>query len=203
MNGISELAERGDLLDRAIVVSLPRIGEEQRRDEATLYADFEQARPRILGALCDAVAMSLRRWSEVQLERRPRMADFARSAAAAAPALGWTQDDFLTAYSDNRSAAIGAEIEASPVAAAVLRFLDQHGDFRGTATQLLDALNTLDDELRRNRAWPKTPARLSTDLNRVAPALRQSRVQVERERDRESNRILVLRKVTTADEPSI
>ena len=35
LNGISQVATRGDLLDRAIVVTLPPIPEEKRRDEDT------------------------------------------------------------------------------------------------------------------------------------------------------------------------
>jgi hypothetical protein len=67
LNGIAQVATRGDLLDRSIVLSLPAIAEAMRQDEATFWAAFDAARPRILGALLDAMVVGLQRASTVQL----------------------------------------------------------------------------------------------------------------------------------------
>src|SRR5215213_1483583 len=56
LNGITDVATRPDLLDRALVVRLPPIPEESRTPEAELWPDFDHARPAILGALFEAVA---------------------------------------------------------------------------------------------------------------------------------------------------
>jgi hypothetical protein len=58
VNGIEELATRGDLLDRAIILYLPAIAEEQRKPEAILWRTFDATRPLILGALLDAVSQA-------------------------------------------------------------------------------------------------------------------------------------------------
>jgi hypothetical protein len=63
LNGIEDVIGRPDLADRAIVLTLPPIGDAQRRPEAELWAEFEQARPGILGALLDVVAHGLTRRS--------------------------------------------------------------------------------------------------------------------------------------------
>ena len=60
VNGIDELATRGDLLDRSIIVTLPNIPKENRRPESELMVAFELSRPLILGALLDAVCATLR-----------------------------------------------------------------------------------------------------------------------------------------------
>src|SRR5262249_28732422 len=39
MNGIEEVANRGDFLERAIMITLPSISESKRKDEATFWAD--------------------------------------------------------------------------------------------------------------------------------------------------------------------
>jgi hypothetical protein len=62
LNGIEEVISRPDLGDRAIFLTLAPIGEAQRRPESELWREFEIARPRILGALLDAVAHGLRVW---------------------------------------------------------------------------------------------------------------------------------------------
>ena len=51
-NAIPDLgAARPDFLDRALIVEFPDMTPEMRRDEAQFWSDFEQVRPRILGAL--------------------------------------------------------------------------------------------------------------------------------------------------------
>src|SRR5262249_26315289 len=83
LNGIDICIGRTDLLDRAIGLSLPVIGEETRQTEARFWEGFEAVQPHILGSLFDAVACALRRLPEVQLPDLPRMADFATWICAA------------------------------------------------------------------------------------------------------------------------
>jgi hypothetical protein len=58
--------------------------------------EFEPARPRILGALLDALAEGLRELPRVRLVRLPRMADFALWATACETAL-WPAGSFARA----------------------------------------------------------------------------------------------------------
>lgn len=60
LNGIDDLLARPDLADRALMVTLPEIPATRRRDEKSLWAAFDEAAPRILGALLDGVARALR-----------------------------------------------------------------------------------------------------------------------------------------------
>ena len=60
INGIGGVATRPDLLDRAILLRLPQILDDQRRDERDFWETFDAAAPQILGAICDAVACALR-----------------------------------------------------------------------------------------------------------------------------------------------
>src|SRR3954463_7468851 len=75
LNGIEDIVTRPDLADRAILLTLDPIPEGRRRPEAELRVEFEADRPRILGALLDAVSEGLRRLSETHLPNPPRMAD--------------------------------------------------------------------------------------------------------------------------------
>jgi hypothetical protein len=56
LNGISEIATRPDLLDRAIIVALPVIPDEERRAETEIWNDFNDVYPQVLGVFLDAVA---------------------------------------------------------------------------------------------------------------------------------------------------
>ncbi len=71
-NGIPDFAESSDLLDRAIRVTLPRIPDDKRLSEDEFEPAFQAARPKILGAVLDAVSAGLRNYENVKLEGRNR-----------------------------------------------------------------------------------------------------------------------------------
>lgn len=77
INGINQVALRGDLQERSILVSLPSIPASERESEKKFWYGFEDCHPTILGALLDAVSEALSRSDRVRLHEPPRMADFA------------------------------------------------------------------------------------------------------------------------------
>jgi hypothetical protein len=177
-NGIPPLATRGDLVDRAMVVILPAIPPNHRRDEKTFWAAFEAARPRLLGALLTAVSCALRCRSQVKLDRKPRMADFAIWSEAAAPALGWPAGAFLDAFEANRRGAVLDVIQSDPVAVAVLALIEREGSWTGTSAELLKEIGGTRTE-RKAKGLPLDATRMGGALRRVAPDLRQAGLTVE------------------------
>ena len=204
LTGIEELATRGDLLDRSIVQDLPRIDSKERVTEAEFYEGFRAARPRILGALLNAVASALAHVGDVRLDRLPRMADFATWVVAAEPALPWDSGAFIRAYTENQEAANEMTLEASPVAAAI-RSLDS---FEGTATELLAKLDDLiNDKISALKTWPKSGRALANALRRLAPSLAavgQEVTFVRPSRKTDGQRLIVIatRPVSTGDPSS-
>jgi hypothetical protein len=195
VNGIEEVITRSDLLDRALLLDLPAIEETCRRPARDFWAEFGATTPRLLGALLDAVAVSLAREGSVKPSRMPRMADFAIIVTAAAPALGWDDEYFLDAYKANRQAAHELALEASPIAAAV-RELAAVGTWSGTATELLDRLNELVKETTRaTRGWPKASNTLGGALRRLAPNLKAVGVTVTFLPRQAERRLITIEKV--------
>ncbi len=198
LNGIEDLATRPDLLERAIVRWLPAIPESQRRTEAAYWREFEGVRPQVLGALYDAVSAALRYEATTRLTSSPRMADFAVWVSAAEGALGWRAGTFLAAYSDNRADSHMIALEAWPVFAPLGEFAERYDrarPWRGTATELLGALNgRAEGEMIRRRDWPKDATRLSGQLRRYAAELRAIGITVNtmREGGRERKRLLTV-----------
>ncbi len=204
VNGIEDIVTRNDLLDRAIVLPLPTLSKAQWRDERQFWHAFEAARPRILGALLDAVSMALRNQDMVTLTACPRMADFALWSCAAAPALGWTAEGFMQAYEQNIQSANDLALDASPVAHAVLKFLEHQTPWEGTSTQLLAVLTPYLDGVS-GQERPRTAQTLSCALRRLAPNLRQAGVDITfwQKNGGNRDRLIALRKVqspATADD---
>lgn len=182
LNGINDLAERGDLASRGIPLYLPSIPEAERRAEEDLWADFEAAWPNILGCLFDGVSRAMQRKGQIRLDRLPRMADFARWAEAAAPALGWEPGQFLAAYDRNQKGAMDSKFENDAVAVAIRdKLLSDFPDgFCGTPTALFTALMLHAPEARdQRRGWPASAATLGKHLRRIAPMLRTAGICFE------------------------
>jgi hypothetical protein len=180
LNGIDDIAERTDLLDRSVVLNLRRITPGQRLTEQEFWGRFDALAPTILGALLDAVEGGLREMPNVHPDRSPRMADFARFGEAVGRALGWGEGALLAAFERNQSTASVTVLEACPVVSAVLRLMSHQVAWSGTATELLERLRKLADESTvRNKEWPQKPNVLSNKLKRIAPALRAEGIEIE------------------------
>ncbi|HEY0322813.1 MAG TPA: hypothetical protein VGC66_17800 [Pyrinomonadaceae bacterium] len=180
LNGIEEVATRNDLLDRALVLYLPSIPEEKRRVEEEHKRAFEQARPRILGALMEALSTALSNIDSVQLDRLPRLADFAKWGTAAEPALGLGVGAFMAAYNSNRADANEMVLDSSSIGKSVLALMDSYDKLSVTSGELLRELNTVaNTDTRKRKDWPGTPKGMSDALRRITTTLRAYGVQVQ------------------------
>jgi hypothetical protein len=190
INGIEEIAVRADFLDRAIIIYLPEIPEGKRRDEKRFWREFQDTVPGILGALLDAVCCAFRGEDAVELAEMPRMADFVRWVTAAEPAFGWESGTFILAYKANIEDANQLALEASHVAAEIIKFVEcLTTEWKGTAKQLLETLTSAaTPETTKQKSWPKTANWLSNALRRLQPNLEKEGVKVEFGRDNDQKR---------------
>src|SRR5208282_4764813 len=101
--------------DRALIIEFHDIKPELRRDEGRFWSEFEKARPRIFGALLDAVAGGLGNLPCTALDQLPRMADFAKWACACEAEVGLSDGDFLNTYQANRAHGRNLALESSPL----------------------------------------------------------------------------------------
>lgn len=180
LNGITDFIDRQDLVDRALQVHLPSIPKTDRRPEKELWAKFDAAQPRILGALLDVVANGLQRLPNTTLDTLPRLADFALWATACEAPLGWQSGAFIAAYQDAQSDLIKDALEAEPVAVHLLTFLKPGEEWTGTASELLSDLSARAGyaDKRPPKGWPGAPHVLAGALKRIAPALLEQGLEV-------------------------
>ena len=176
---------RGDLADRLIAVELDRIGPEDRRQEASIGQRFLDAHPRILGALLDLLVRVLAEMPRVELDKLPRMADFAVVLAAIDQVLGTRG---LEAYLAQATRLAEVVVESDPVAEAVVDLLAKGAPIEATAGELLKVL-TPD---RTPKGWPSNPRGMGERIKRAAPALRQMGIEVEHRRVHSGRRVWTL-----------
>lgn len=185
LNGIDEIATRGDLLDRSIIVNLPTITARQPKQE--FWDDFLSARPKILGALLDVFCDALGKVDGVKLFNYPRMADFAKLGTAAENALELEADRFVEIYAKNRNDANNLALEFSLIAPVIMSLVKEESEWVGIAKDIKDKLDEITDWTiqKNNQFYPKAPIKVANDLRRIAPNLREIGIDVTFDADNE------------------
>jgi len=194
LTSIDAGALRGDLGERLVLVDLEPIAPERRRTEKALDKAYDAARPAILGALMDLLAGVLSRLDSVSVPTLPRMADFARVLAAVDATLGTNS---LALYADQGKRIAGEVLDADPVGEAVAAWARQHGDWSGTASELLKGIRPGDA----GREWPSTGRGLGARLKRLAPALSAQGIRVTPPPPTDRKRVYRLQAIAQTAEP--
>ncbi|MDD3250141.1 MAG: hypothetical protein PHF23_07245 [Smithellaceae bacterium] len=208
LNGIDALTTRGDLLDRAILLHLPRIEAEDRRTEKEILAEVERIRPGVLGAVLGVISSGLRELPNVRLESKPRMADFAEWVVACEGALGWKPGEFLAAFETNQNESKVALIENDMFAVSLMEFVDGLPDpekgVTDTAGGLLSILEARSNITASSMpaGWPKTAKGAGNKLRRIIPALRAIGIEVEFKTGHRKVRLIEIKRHTASEKDS-
>jgi hypothetical protein len=203
-NGIVNAIERPDLADRALLLTLVVISEDKRKAEADFWAAFEEDRPKILGALLEAVAHGLKSLASIQPPRLPRMADFAKWGMACEGAF-WPKGTFEAAYTRNRVASVEETLAADTVASAVRSFMDGKTVWQGVTKDLLSELNEIVGErISKDRDWPQTERKLTNHLKVAATFLRRVGITItwEEKRTKRGRPITIVAVPYPPDDPT-
>ncbi len=206
LNGINNTIDRADLADRTIFLVLEPIANDRRRTEAKVLAAFEPARPKIFGALLDAAVRGLQELPRTKQTELTRMADFEMWATACESAM-WPAGTFRQAYAANRRDAVENSVEGDLVATTIQSVLAVHGEFRGTATDLLKLLEQHADQgfRRADKQWPRNPEALRHRLDRTRTNLRKVGIEItyDRSTDRKRARIITISNLQQHAEPPL
>ncbi|MFU1792576.1 hypothetical protein ACM1RC_01785 [Paenibacillus azoreducens] len=177
LNGINIVVTRSDLLDRSIVIEFKRIPPSERKDEGEVWDAFRKDLPQILGSCLLLLSKAMAIFPQVELAEKPRMADFAKWGYAIAEAMGKPGQLFLRAYNENQQCASQEILHNNPVAAALLKLMEDRREWESSPTTLYTALQ---DVCMRNairisgRNWPESPNALTRRMNNLRSNLEQA-----------------------------
>ena len=177
LNGINNVANRPDLLDRAILIELCRIKESDRKELSKLIADFEKDLPFILGGIFDILSKAMSIYPTVKLEKLPRMADFARWGYAVGEALGGLGNKFLDEYNTNQGKRNIEILNTDTVATLVIAFMKDKTKWAGLISELYNHLATIAPQYGINskgKEFPTAPNVLSRRLNGLKSNLQET-----------------------------
>ena len=170
MNGIDDLGQRGDLLDRTIVLDLERV--ENRRTEEDINSEIEEKKAKLFGCLLDMTVLGLDNIDSIELDDPPRMADFAKWACAC---LGGAANRFIEIYTEARENTSIDLAETNRLPSAIYSFVRNQPEkkWTGSASLLLANINHYSGIIpgRELEDWPTTPDKMGSELRRFTPAL--------------------------------
>jgi hypothetical protein len=202
LNGINVPTDRGDVLDRSLVVELERIPDGERKTEEELWERFEAEHPKLLGALFGVLAEATALKPSIELSRRPRLADWGEYAASVYEVMGWGAETFLKDWDEVVKVQNQATLDGSPVAQAVIRFMEDKDEYSATYSELHSKLEGVAESLGvsivRDKAWPKSARWLWRRIKEVLPPLVAAGIEAGRVEVRTGSKI-TLRKVPKDD----
>ena len=140
LNGIDEIAKRGDLVSRSIKVELKQIPNESRKTEKVVWEEFNQDAPSIFSALLDGLSVGLATVNDVVIDSSTRMADLCQWVAACGQIFDWPQDTFINAYKSSVNSSYVDSLESSMFASAIVGMFEHRIEYRGTPMNLLEAI---------------------------------------------------------------
>lgn len=196
LNGIGDIVERSDLLDRSLLIHTPEI--DRYTNERQLEQDFLRDRPIVFGIILDQICNGIANLQTTIVDRPARMADFHLWSVACGV------ENFTEIYEDNRARASETAIEASPIGKLIIQLLDNksskhhitENNLQVAITQLgnrsdllgayflkletLHELGTLSASLSNKSDWPYSVIQASNALERIIPSLRIRGIHIER-----------------------
>lgn len=140
INGINNVATRSDLLDRAILIELSRIPDEERRELSGVQSSFKVDLPYILGGILDVLSKAMDIYPTVELDRLTRLADFTRWGYAIGEALGGKGQTFIDEYNSNIKTQNNEALNNDAVATLIIAFMSDKKNWYGKVSELYNKL---------------------------------------------------------------
>ncbi len=188
INGIANVINNGDLLNRSLLIEMARISNSERKSENDMNKKFAELKPEILGSCFDTLSKAMRIKPTVELAELPRMADFAGWGCAIAEALEIGKESFLLAYKNNIIKQNEEAINASPIGSAIIELIDREssGIIREQPTAVLRDLKGIAEsmglETSYSKYWPKDARHLWRKLSEIAPDLKARGIEISKGR---------------------
>lgn len=174
VNGINLSIAKPDLLDRTLLLHLERIPPDKRREESVLWAEFEEARPHVLGGIFDILSKAMKIHPQVNLARLPRLADYGRwgyaIAEAIEPGLG---KKFIADYQRNVDQQVEEAIQGNTLATTLLLYMANRDEWDTTVAH---AFLVLRDDARPDpydKSFPRASKELRRHLERLKTTLEE------------------------------
>ena len=181
-SGITNLSTKPDLIDRMVCLKLNRIDSSKRRTEEEIMEEFRKDLPHILHKIFQVLSKALPIYKNLNLEKLPRMADFAKWGYAIAEALGYGGERFLKIYDSNQSDLLENMVSEDSIITVLIEVMRKYRYFKGTVTELVTALTATAEKMEINTkvGWIRDASSLSRRLYENQSVLSMFGIMIKR-----------------------
>lgn len=172
INGITALAERSDLADRAWSVELQALSPQKRQSESDYWVALDQQLPMIFGALLDGLVAALANHQTVTLTNPGRLVDAERWVAAAETGVHVPAHTFAQSLRSSKVEVVWRVLDADRTLwDGLTRLPFQSGVWQGSVSELHAAIR-----------YVGSPRDLGQALARLGPTMEQAGLRVTKYR---------------------
>lgn len=164
--GITTISSQPDLLDRTVCIKFARIEGTKRKTMEEVMDNFKKDVPFMLDRIFIILSKAIEIYETLELNGLPRMADFAKWGYAVAEAMNYGGETFLKIYEENQNELLETMVEEDSLTHVLIEFIQQHGHFEGSMTELLVGLTREAEsmEISTKNGWVKDASVLSRKL---------------------------------------
>jgi hypothetical protein len=193
LNGINTPSQRGDFLDRTLLLECARVPKGERLEDTKVQAEVARWLPPLRRSVFDGLAKALALVDGVRSELKdlPRMADFAIWGEAFCRGVGYPPLEFYNRLMQKVDENSTVALENDVVAELLFKLMDdQRGakyltakdEYEGTASTLLKVLQQLNHDLDyvSDKELPSTPESLGRRLGELAADLEEVGIRITR-----------------------
>jgi energy-coupling factor transporter ATP-binding protein EcfA2 len=176
-NGIEELGERPDFLDRAIILHTKPIPENSRKFSDSIWDPFNAKYDSLLGGIYCLLSEVLLLLPSIEAKNLPRMADYAKFGIALEKVLKLPEGTFMRAYGGHNREKLHKLFDSDPMCLFVEYMIDGSAirsgtSYIGTAGELMANIPRFCKQYGFSPAsMPSNPKSLKGRLARIKPVL--------------------------------
>ncbi|MBQ6380361.1 MAG: hypothetical protein IJJ41_02005 [Clostridia bacterium] len=197
INGISQVANKPDLIDRSIIIEMEPIKPEERKELTQLTKEFESDIPIILAGVFETLSKAKEIFNTVEIKSFERMADFEKWGYTISRVLDGVEftDNFIREYHQRIKKQKRDLLFNDVVALTLLSYLKNKAEFHGTMTLLLANLKEEAEAIgidTRGNQFPKYPNKLSMRINEIQRNLVEEGISIDKSRNGEKREIHII-----------
>lgn len=184
-NGIEELGERPDFLDRSIVIHTKPISENSRKFSDIIWDPFNKGYSTLLGGGYLLLSEVLKLLPTIEAKELPRMADYAKFGIAMEKALELPEGSFMKTYNLHNSTK-NSNLFDSDLTCFFLEYVMKRRDyggqnyFIGTTSELMAYVDGFCKSTSIKRSTlPSNPRSFKGRLSRIKPILEENGIEMK------------------------
>ena len=207
INGINLPGYKPDFLDRSVPILLRPIFGDGRLTENEIRQRVQELLPKARGYLLSIIPRAIQLYPDVEKElmgKLPRMADFVIWAECGLRAMGFSPNAFFDAYQQVKKRETEDLAKENTLIIAIQELMEGKDEWKGTSSELLEALNPYVTENKRRfdaKVLPNDPKRLGRLIKEHELVLRDLGLEIVTLSD--GNRTKMIKRIGLGDRVNV